>query len=197
MAGNRAPEDADSVTLREQVEDCTRCMVRAPRWLIAALTMAVLSAISLGAALGWVLRIQLPLRDSSLAQAAAEVRVQKQRVSDLEQYLRSGDEAVSGNVPVAVWKTGSSLVDLSVPPGARRVLLWADAPAGAKIYRITLSDAAEPVIAIGDLIPNREGVLVASLPVSILRRRRYTVQVSDDSSNGALLAQYTLRLRGR
>lgn len=172
-------------------------MVRAPRWLIAALTMAVLSAISLGAALGWVLRIQLPLRDSSLAQAAAEVRVQKQRVSDLEQYLRSGDEAVSGNVPVAVWKTGSSLVDLSVPPGARRVLLWADAPAGAKIYRITLSDAAEPVIAIGDLIPNREGVLVASLPVSILRRRRYTVQVSDDSSNGALLAQYTLRLRGR
>jgi hypothetical protein len=186
--------------LAGDVEDSVSAW-RLGSWLIPAFGVSACAALLLAAATGWLYFVQMPKLRGQLSQSAAELRTQQQARAALEQQI-AGSTQAEANVPLVMLQATRDVQaapnEVSVPPGAKHVVLWVEVPAG-KSNRYSLQvDTADnrPVEILDNLHRNTYGALAVSLPVEALQPGDYRIRLSTQGpSPASLLAEYRLRIR--
>lgn len=170
-------------------------------WLIPAFGVTACAALMLVAASGWLYFVQMPKLRGQLSQSAAELRAQQQARAALEHQI-AGSIQAEANVPLVMLQATRDMQappnEVSVPLGAKHVVLWVEVPRGeSNRFRLEV-DATDnrPVEVLDNLQRNSYGALAVSLPVEALQPGDYRIKLStQESSPASLLAEYRLRIR--
>jgi hypothetical protein len=170
-------------------------------WLIPLFAVSACGALLLAALSGWLYFVQLPDLRGQLSQSAAELRAQQQARAALE-HLIAGSMQAEANVPLVMLQATRDMQappnEVSVPLGAKHVVLWVELPRG-KPSRFRLQVNAtdnRPVEMLDNLERNSYGALAVSLPVEALQPGDYRITLSNqEASPASLLAEYRLRIR--
>jgi hypothetical protein len=144
---------------------------------------------------------QMPKMRQRLDQSAVELRAQQQARAALEQQI-AGSIQPEANLPLVMLQSTRDVQappnEVSVPPGAKHVVLWVEVPAGkSDRYRLQVDTADNrPVETLDNLQRNTYGALAVSLPVETLQPGDYRIRLStQEPSPASLLGEYRLRIR--
>jgi hypothetical protein len=170
-------------------------------WLAPAFGVSACAALLLAAFSGWMYFSQMPKMRQRLDQSAAELRAQQQARAALEQQI-AGSIQAEANLPLVMLQATRDVQaapnEVSVPPGAKHVVLWVEVPAGkSNRYRLQVDTADHrPVETLDNLQRNSYGAMAVSLPVETLQPGDYRIRLSTQGpSPASLLGEYRLRIR--
>jgi hypothetical protein len=179
---------------------------RSPRWtwsgwLAPAFGVSACAALLLAAFSGWMYFSQMPKMRQRLDQSAVELRAQQRARAALELQIASSIQA-EANVPLVMLQSTRDVQappnEVSVPSGAKHLVLWVEVPAGkSNRYRLQVDTADNrPVETLDNLQRNSYGALAVSLPVETLQPGDYRIRLStQEPSPASLLGEYRLRIR--
>jgi hypothetical protein len=169
-------------------------------WLVPAFGVSACAALLLAAFSGWMYFSQMPKMRQRLDQSAVELRAQQQARAALEQQI-AGSIQPEANLPLVMLQSTRDVQappnEVSVPPGAKHVVLWVEVPAGkSNRYRLQVDTADNrPVETLDNLQRNSYGALAVSLPVETLQPGDYRIRLStQEPSPASLLGEYRLRI---
>jgi hypothetical protein len=169
-------------------------------WLVPAFGVSACAALLLAAFSGWTYFSQMPKMRQRLDQSAVELRAQQQARAALEQQI-AGSIQPEANLPLVMLQSTRDVQappnEVSVPPGAKHVVLWVEVPAGkSNRYRLQVDTADNrPVETLDNLQRNSYGALAVSLPVETLQPGDYRIRLStQEPSPASLLGEYRLRI---
>jgi hypothetical protein len=170
-------------------------------WLVPAFGLSACVALLLAAFSGWMYFSQMPKTRQQLNQSTAELRAQQQARAALEQQI-AGSIQAEANLPLVMLQATRDAQappnEVTVPPGAKHVVLWVEVPAGkSDRYRLQVDTTDNrPVETLDNLQRNTYGALAVSLPVEILQPGDYRITLStQEPSPASLLGEYRLRIR--
>jgi hypothetical protein len=174
---------------------------RVGSWLIPAFGVSACAALMLAAVTAWLYFVQMPKLQGQLSQSAEELRAQQRAQAALEHQM-AGSIQAEANVPLVMLQATRDMQappnEVSVPPGAKLVVLWVEVPQG-KSNRFRLEvDAIDnrSIEVLDNLQRNSYGALAVSLPVEVLQPGDYRIRLStQESSPASVLAEYRLRIR--
>jgi hypothetical protein len=169
-------------------------------WLVPAFGVSACAALLLAAFSGWMYFSQMPKMRQRLDQSAVELRAQQQARAALEQQI-AGSIQPEANLPLVMLQSTRDVQaapnEVTVPPGAKHVVLWVEVPAGkSNRYRLQVDTADNrPVETLDNLQRNSYGALAVSLPVETLQPGDYRIRLStQEPSPASLLGEYRLRI---
>jgi hypothetical protein len=170
-------------------------------WLVPAFAASACAALILGAFSGWLYFSQMPRMRQQLRQSAADLRVQQEVRAALERQIVSSIQT-EANVPLVMLQATRDVQaaanEVSIPPGAKHLVLWVEVPAG-KSSRFRLQvDAADnrTVDAVDNLQRNTYGALAVSLPAEALQPGDYRIRLtSQEPPPLSLVGEYRLKIR--
>jgi hypothetical protein len=143
----------------------------------------------------------MPRMRQQLSQSAAELRAQREARATLERQIAATIQA-EANVPLVMLQATRDVQatpnEVSVPAGAKHVVLWVEVPSGKPSrYRLQVDTADNrPVETLDNLQRNTYGALAVSLPVEALQPGDYRIKLtSQEPSPASLLGEYRLRIR--
>jgi hypothetical protein len=170
-------------------------------WWAPAFGVSACAALLLAVFSGWMYFSQMPKMRQQLNQSAAELRAQQQARAAIEQQIASGIQA-EANVPLVMLQATRDVQappnEVSVPPGAKHLVLWVEVPAGkSSRFRLQVDTADNrPAETLDNLQRNSYGALAVSLPVEALQPGDYRIRLStQEPSPASLLGEYRLRIR--
>jgi hypothetical protein len=150
---------------------------------------------------GWLYFSQMPRMRQQLSQSAAELRAQQEARATLERQIASSIQA-EANVPLVMLQatrdTQAAPNEVSVPPGAKHLVLWIEVPSGkSSRFRLQVETADNrPVNTLDNLQRNVYGALAVSLPVEALQPGDYRIKLTtQEPPPASLLGEYRLRIR--
>ncbi len=170
-------------------------------WLVPSLAASACAAVVLAGFSGWLYFSEMPRMRQQLSQSAAELRAQREARATLEHQIASSIQA-EANVPLVMLQATRDVQaipnEVSVPAGAKHLVLWVEAPLG-KSHRFRLEvDTADnrPVETLDNLQRNTYGALAVSLPVEALQPGDYRVRLtSQERPPASLVGEYRLKIR--
>jgi len=170
-------------------------------WLVPAFGVSACAALVLAAFSGWLYFSQMPSMRQQLSQSAAELRSQQQARAALERQIASSIQA-EANLPLVMLQATRDVQaapnEVTVPLGAKHVVLWAEVPAGkSNRFRLQVDTAGNrPVSTLDNLQRNSYGALAVSLPVETLQPGDYRITLtSQEPSPASLVGEYRLKVR--
>src|SRR5260370_26474930 len=122
---------------------------------------------------GWLYFSEMPRMRQQLSQSAAELRAQREAGATLERQMASSIQA-EGNLPLVMLQATRDVQaapnEVSVPAGAKHLVLWVEAPGKSHRLRLEVDTADNrPVETVDNLQRNRYGAAAVSLPVETLQ----------------------------
>ena len=170
------------------------------RWLVPALGVSACAALVLAALSSWLYFREVPRMRGQLSRAEEDLRNQQAARAALEQKIANSIEA-EPNLPVVILQATRAVEaapsEISVPRGAKHLILWIDVPAArARSFRLQIDTSERrQVQALDNLERNTYGALAVSLPVEALQPGDYRITLTTEPSPATLLAEYRLRIR--
>jgi hypothetical protein len=171
------------------------------RWLVPAFGLSACAALILAAWSGWLYFSQMPRMRQQLNQSEAELRTQQAARAALEQRITSSSQA-EGNLPLVMLQATRDVQvapnEVTVPAGAKHLVLWVEVPAGkSNRFRLQVDRADNgPVKTLDNLQRNSYGALAVSLPVEMLQPGDYRIRLTSQEPPPAFLAgEYRLKIR--
>ena len=168
-------------------------------WLRWALAACACAAVAFAALAAWLSLNRIPALDAELRQARAQLGVQRQRLTQLQQRAEARDLA-QANVPLVILQSsrGQAASIATLPPDARQLVLWVEiGPTRFRSYRLDIySPANQPIASLADLIPGPQGALAVSIPSARLPAGDFRVTLrGQDPPPASLLGEYRLQIR--
>jgi len=173
-----------------------------PRWLLPAFAVSACAALALAAVSGWMFFAELPRLRRHLDQTAAELYTRQRAQAALEGQLGRGS-AAEPNLPFVMLQATRDVQappnEVAVPPGAQRVVLWAElGPAGRfRTFRLQVYTADNKLVeTLEDLKRNSYGAIALSLPAERLPPGDYLVKLAgEEPPPSSVVGEYRLRVR--
>lgn len=180
----------------------------AAAWLRPAFGGAVAATILLVTVVGWLAFVLVPelrrqLAAEREARAAAE-RTEARPPQDVARAEGGADRLAAAraepNVPVAILQStrAAAQVTLAVPPDAPHVVLWIEAPRGARgqTFRLTIGPAGGAVVeTIDGLTPNTDNAIAAAVPAARLPPGAHVAQLYSTATGAPVLTgEYRLTI---
>ncbi len=170
-------------------------------WLVPSFAASACAAVVLAAFSGWLYFSEMPRMRQQLSQSAAELRAQREARATLERQIASSIQA-EGNLPLVMLQATRDVQaapnEVSVPPGAKHLVLWVEVPAGkSNRFRLELDTADNrPVETVDNLQRNTYGAVAVSLPVEALQPGDYRVRLtSQEPPPASPVGEYRLKIR--
>lgn len=186
--------------LAGEVEGSTRGSSWSRR-LVPAFGVSACAALVLAALSGWLYFYQMPKMREQLSQSAEDVRIQQEARAALERQIASSIQA-EPNLPLVMLQATRDVQaapnEVTVPPGAKHLVLWVEVtPGRSNQFRLRVDTADNrPVETLNNLQRNAYGALAVSLPVEALQPGDYRITLSSQEPPPAsLLGEYRLRIR--
>jgi len=172
-------------------------------WMLSTVVASACAAAVLVVATGWMLLFQMPKLRQQLNQSAANLRAEQAARAALEQEIASVNQAEI-NLPLVMLQATRDVQaapnEVTVPPGAKHLVLWIEVPMGnVRSFRLQV-DAADnrPVEQLDNLQRNTYGAVAVSLPAESLQLGEYRIRLSrQEPPPLTLLEEYRLRIRRR
>jgi hypothetical protein len=170
------------------------------RWLVPAFAASVCAALLLAALSGWLYFSEMPKMREQLSRSAEDLRTQQAARAAIERQMASSIQAEANLLLVMLQATRDVQAapnEVSVPPGAKHVVLWVEVPAGkSNLFRLEVATADNHAVAtLDNLQRNTYGALAASLPVEALQPGDYRIRLTAEPTPASVMAEYRLRIR--
>lgn len=170
-------------------------------WMLPTLAISSCAAVVFALVTGWMLFFQMPKLRQQLNQTAASLRAEQAARAVLEQEIASVNHA-EVNLPLVMLQATRDVQatpnEVSVPRGAKHLVLWVEVPPGkSQRFRLQVDTADNrPVETLDNLQRNTYGALAVSLPVEALQPGDYRIRLTgQEPSPASLLGEYRLRIR--
>jgi hypothetical protein len=169
-------------------------------WLVPAFGVSVSAALALAAFSGWLYFSQMPKLREQLSRSAEDLRALETARAALEQQIASSMQA-EANLPLVMLQATRDVQtapnEVTIPSGAKHLVLWIEVPAGkSSSFRLQVDTADNRrVEALDNLQRNSYGALAVSLPVEALQPGEYRIKLTAEAPPASLLAEYRLRIR--
>jgi anti-sigma factor RsiW len=168
----------------------------APAFAASACVALVLAVLS-----GWLYFIRMPRMREQLIRSAAEMHAQQQARAALEQQIANGVQA-EVNLPLVMLQATRDVQaapnEVTIPSGARQLVLWVEVPAGkSRSFRLQIDTADNrSVKKLDNLQRNSYGALAVSLPVEALQSGNYRITLTSlEPPPAFLVGEYRLVVR--
>jgi len=170
-------------------------------WMLPMVAASACAAVVFAAVTGWVFFFRMPELRQQLNQTAANLRAEQAARAILEQQIASINQA-EANLPLVMLQATRDLQaapnEVTIPYGAKHLVLWIEVPAGnSRSLRLQV-DAADnrPVESLDNLQRNTYGALAVSLPLEALQPGDYRIRLfRQEPLPVTLLEEYRLRMR--
>jgi hypothetical protein len=169
-------------------------------WLVPAFGVSVSAALALATFSGWLYFSQMPKLREQLSRSAEDLRALETARAALEQQIVSSMQA-EANLPLVMLQATRDVQtapnEVTIPSGAKHLVLWIEVPAGkSSSFRLQVDTADNRrVEALDNLQRNSYGALAVSLPVEALQPGEYRIKLTAEAPPASLLAEYRLRIR--
>jgi hypothetical protein len=160
----------------------------------------VCAALVLAAFSGWLYFSQMPKLREQLSRSAEDLRAQQTARAELERQIASSIQA-EVNLPLVMLQATRDVQtapnEVSIPSGAKHLVLWVEVPAGkSNSFRLQVDTADNRTVeTLDNLQRNSYGALAVSLPVEALQPGDYRIKLTAEPPRASLLAEYRLRIR--
>jgi hypothetical protein len=169
-------------------------------WLVPAFGVSACAALMLAAFSGWLYFSQMPKLREQVSQSAEDLRTQQAARAALEHQIASSIQA-EANLPLVMLQATRDVQaapnEVSIPSGAKHLVLWVEVPAGkSNSFRLQVDTADNRLVeTLDNLQRNSYGALAVSLPVEALQPGDYRIKLTAEPPPASLLAEYRLRIR--
>jgi hypothetical protein len=169
-------------------------------WLVPAFGVSVCAALVLATFSGWLYFSQMPKLREQLGRSAEDLRAQQTARAALERQIASSIQSEL-NLPLVMLQATRDVQtapnEVSIPSGAKHLVLWVEVPAGkSNSFRLQVDTADNRTIeTLDNLQRNSYGALAVGLPVEALQPGDYRIKLTAEPPPASLLAEYRLRIR--
>ncbi len=170
-------------------------------WMLPTVAASAFAVVVFAAVTGWVLFLRMPKLRQQLNQSAANLRAEQAARADLEQQIANINQG-EANLPLVMLQATRDVqaapAEVTVPSGAKHLVLWVEVPAGRFRYFSLQVDTADnrEVEKLENLRRNSYGALAVSLPTQVLQPGEYRIRLtSQEPSPASLLGEYRIRIR--
>jgi len=178
-------------------------------WFRPAFFIACAASLFLAVAVGWILFVERPRYEQTIAQQRQDAEAARKRLDEIEKERNENKIAIA-KIPVRTGDPNLPLVMLessraggahsvTLPVGSDRLALWIELPPNEKAsaYRLTLVDTADANLqTIEGLKRNSYGAIAAAVPADALRPGTYRVRLYSVEHSALVLAgEYRLEIR--
>ena len=172
------------------------------RWLRWAFAATACTSVTLAVLAGWMYFGQIPRLRDELNREAARVTVERQARDELARTVNpaEGAEANVALVMLQASRAAEKLASITLPPAARRLILWIDiGQSRFRTFRMEVTAPDTRVIASLDhLTRGPYGALAVSLPADKLPTGSVRITLSgEDPPPIALVGDYQLSVQKR
>jgi len=167
---------------------------------VPAFAISASAALLLAGLSGWLYFSQMPKLRRQLSQSTENLRAQQAARAALEHQIASSIQA-EANLPLVMLQARRDVQtapnEVSIPSGAKHLVLWVEVPAGkSNSFRLQVDTADNRTVeALDNLQRNSYGALAVSLPVEALQPGDYRIRLTAGPSPASLLAEYRLTIR--
>lgn len=170
------------------------------RWLVWAFAVTACAALVFAVMTAWTYLTLVPRLRGERDRAAAELHTQGQSQAQPEQPTVRVEQA-EANIPLVMLqatRTEEKPAAVSLPPGARRLVLWIEiGPSRYREFRLEVfSPENHLVTSVDHLTRSSYGALAASLPADQLPSGDFLIKLTGENPPPAFLAgEFRLRIR--
>jgi type II secretory pathway pseudopilin PulG len=170
-------------------------------WMVPAFAASTCAAVLFAGIGAWMLFVRMPRIQRQVAQASAAQQAEREAESALKALL-ARDNQPEANLPLVMLQATRNAQappnEISLPLGARHLVLWVDMSSGRySDFRLEVRAKDNRLVeTIDHLHRNTYGALAASVPVQKLQAGEYRITLkAQEPPPGTLLGEYRLRIR--